>query len=440
MNDTIFALSSAKGRAGIAVFRISGSETLRILTKISDYKADYESRKLYLSDITDPENNTLIDKALICFFRAPKSFTGEDCAELHVHGSLAIIKILTEVLLKDIRMAEAGEFSKRAFLNEKMDLTELDGLKDLIDAETTMQHAQSIQNMSGELKKKFHFWRRDLLKIISLLESSIDFIDEDIPKSLITDAKNKVEYLISNIALHLKDYRAGQRIKEGIKTIIIGPPNVGKSSLFNYLSQKDSAIISDIEGTTRDILEKHIDIAGYPITILDTAGIRPHTLDIVELEGIKRAKKELESADLRILLLDSRSIKDKIFLDLVNKNTICLYNKVDLQDTVLTKVCGRPLIKISLLKGIGMELLQKEIVQQASNMTSSNSNIVLTRARYKNNLQNASVHLETFLQLEDPILAIEEVRLAIKCMDIITGEVHVEEILGEIFSNFCIGK
>jgi tRNA modification GTPase len=285
--DTIFAQSTAKGKAGVAIIRVSGPKSIDIIYNLTQRKV-FDPNKMYVCDLSHA--GLIIDKAMAVYFKAPNSFTGEDIVEFHVHGSIAIVRILTEILLKmDIRIAEPGEFSKRAFLNGKIDLTAAEGLADLIDSETSAQHRQAIRHMSGELEMLCESWREMLVKSMSLIEAYIDFPEEDIPESVMVSTQNLIEKLKFSLEEKLNDKRRGERLRSGITMAVLGEPNVGKSSLMNFLSQRDVSIVSDIAGTTRDVIETHLDIGGYPIILIDTAGIREVTEDLIEREGMNRA-------------------------------------------------------------------------------------------------------------------------------------------------------
>lgn len=435
-NDIIFAQATVKGKAGLMVFRISGKGTINLLKKFCNYQKSWVPRKLYLTNICNPQTNELIDKAIIIFFQKNNSFTGEEVVELHLHGSIAIAKLLTEALLetKETRVAEPGEFIKRAFLNGKMDLTEIEGVADLIDAETKIQHQFAIKQATGSLKRLYQNWKNKLLQIMSLLEAYLDFSDEEVPNTVIQDANNIVQDLIQAIENHIKDYRFGERLRHGIKTVILGKPNVGKSTLFNYLAKREAAIVSNIAGTTRDILEIHLDIGGYPILLMDTAGLRKNTNDIIEKEGVERSKKAAEIADIIILVMDS--LDDIVTIS--NKNIIYVLNKIDLYNDFNTTT-GLDIVKISLKNNIGIEILLQKILCIAENSITNNDTAILN-TRYRHSLKMALQYLQNFSKQKDLVLAIEDIKNVINSLKIITGEINVEDVLDKIFSNFCIGK
>ncbi len=463
---TIFAQSSKPGKAGVAVFRISGPDSfaaLGQLLRIDNSKLEQlasQPRVMHYHKIYDPENGELIDNAMVVYFKSPASFTGEDVVEIHTHGSIAIAKLLTKALLaiENIRFAEAGEFARRAFLNDKFDLTAAEGLADLIEAETIMQHRQATRQFGGALEQLYSSWRSELLSIISLLEAYIDFPDEDIPEEVLTHVQGDLDNLKASITSHLKDSRRGELLRNGLTLTILGEPNVGKSSLLNFLLQREVAIVSDIAGTTRDIIEGHLDIGGYPIILQDTAGIRSGTNDLIEQEGIKRAIESAKLANIRIIMFDKLENISKV-QGLINNgigdedisfnktNTIFVLNKIDLANNneVLVQNAaqeeGSPLvpIKVSVKKQVGLEELLRKIEEIAANMAGMDDAPQITRERHRHQLKQAMECLDAF-SFDDIVLAAEDVRMAIRALSNVTGKITVDEILGEIFSKFCIGK
>jgi tRNA modification GTPase len=444
--DTIFAQCSGLGKSGVKIYRISGLDARRVALYFNA-KIKLIPRKTIYTNLFYPETNNLIDKALVVFFEGPSSFTGEDILEIHIHGSLAVEKIIYDILSKieGLRLAGPGEFSKRAFLNGKMDLTEAEGLADLIDAETEMQHKQAIRQYDGELKNIYESWRKILIAIYSNLEALIDFPEDDIPKEIFDDLKVKISFLKNNIKEHLKDNERGQILRNGIKLVIAGEPNVGKSSLINYLSQNEVSIISDKAGTTRDIVTSHLNIGGYPIILTDTAGIRQNSGDEIEKEGIKRAMKALENADIKIILFDHltiRNISPEILSEISEKSDslICVLNKIDIIDPEIKEIKGNNIINISLKESIGLEKLMDKIIESASKLASPLMNPSITRARYRENLEQIYKILDSVNLDDDIVLLAEDIRICSRYIGRITGTISVDDILGEIFKNFCIGK
>ena len=443
--NTIFAQASAQGKAGVSVFRISGPTTLNSIKQlVGQTNTEFEPRRLYFRKIYNPKNNQQIDDALLVFFKGRSSFTGEDSAEIHTHGSVAVIKMMHEVLasLEDMRIAEPGEFAKRAFLNGKMDLTAAEGLADLIEAETEMQHKQAIGQLGGGLEKIYEQWRKELLKIISLIEAYIDFPDEDIPEETINGVRQLVDQITNEIKIHLDDNHRGERLRSGIKLAIIGHPNVGKSSLLNYLMQRELAIVSNIAGTTRDVVEGHLDIGGYPIILQDTAGIHDHTEDIIEQEGINRAWNAAKNSDIKIILYDASRINEnkEYFRDIIDANTIVVFNKIDLISGVVPRFQIKEAINVSIKNQQGLDEIITAIISIAHKIASPSQSPQITRARHRSQLQKAREYMSIFSLNNDLVLAAEDLRMTMRAISNITGKITVDEILGEIFSNFCIGK
>ncbi|WP_265041906.1 tRNA uridine-5-carboxymethylaminomethyl(34) synthesis GTPase MnmE [Wolbachia endosymbiont (group B) of Melanostoma mellinum] len=438
-NETIFALSTVFGKSGVAVIRISGNDALKALNHFN-IKKEVKPRLATLVDLYDGSNQ-LIDNGIIIYFPAPNSFTGEDVIELQMHGSKAIIKIILEELSKIFVMARPGEFSLRAFLNGKFDLTQIEGIADLIDAETKMQAKQAIKQISGELERLYSNWRQRLITIQSKIEAYIDF-PEDIlaEKNELEKINNEVKTLVQSIQEHLNDNRRGERLREGLHVVITGKPNVGKSTLFNFLAKRDIAIVSEYAGTTRDILEAHIDIGGYPIILSDTAGIRESS-DPIESEGISRAKKRSFEADLRIELFPFEQ-RHNINCNVVNSDTIYVLSKAD--DVINNhniKINGIDLLPISILKGIGTNKLISLIKEKAKEKFGHDRDTpVITRQRHRNHMQKALEHLQRF-NIYNPIeLISEDLRLAAFELGAVIGIINVEEILDSVFSSFCVGK
>ncbi|MBS9530672.1 tRNA uridine-5-carboxymethylaminomethyl(34) synthesis GTPase MnmE [Wolbachia endosymbiont of Rhagoletis cerasi] len=438
-NETIFALSTVFGKSGVAVIRISGNYALKALNHFH-IKKEIKPRFATLVDLYD-DFNQLIDNGIIIYFPAPNSFTGENVIELQVHGSKAVIKIILEELSKIFVMARPGEFSLRAFLNGKFDLTQIEGIADLIDAETKMQAKQAIKQISGELERLYSNWRQRLITIQSKIEAYIDF-PEDVwtEKNELEKINNEVRALVRLIQEHLNDNRRGERLREGLHVVITGKPNVGKSTLFNFLAKRDIAIVSEYAGTTRDILEAHIDIGGYPIILSDTAGIRESS-DPIESEGISRAKKRSFEADLRIELFPFEQ-RHNINCNVVNSDTIYVLSKAD--DVINNhniKINGIDLLPISILKGIGTNKLISLIKEKAEEKFGHDRDTpVITRQRHRNHMKKALEHLQRF-NIDNPIeLISEDLRLAAFELSAVIGIIDVEEILSSVFSNFCVGK
>lgn len=427
--DTIFALASAPGKAGVSVVRISGSQAWKVAGALNSDLP--KPRQSALRDLRDCQGD-LIDRALVLTFKAPHSFTGEDIVEFHVHGSHAVIKSVLRILSlhPDARLAEPGEFTRRALENDRLDLSQVEGLADLIDAETEAQRIQAVRVLSGALGEKVESWRRDLIRAAALLEATIDFADEDVP----VDVSDEVLALISRVQEQLTREVAGshvaERIRTGFEVAIVGAPNSGKSTLLNRLAGREAAITSEIAGTTRDIIEVRMDIGGLPVIFLDTAGLRSSE-DLVESIGIERAISRAISADLRIFLLEQG---DKFSLE-PKADDIVLRPKGDLLDGTSPSVSG--------LTGKGVtELI--EFVQKHFAEKTAHSGIA-THARHRVAMEKSVVALGEAVEIlcKGPDyydIASEELRISIRALEVLVGRIDVESLLDEIFSSFCLGK
>ena len=440
MKNTIYALSTVFGKSGVAVIRISGNEVLSIISKITSINVNtIKPRYAYFTDIINPTTKEILDKSLVLYFKAPHSFTGEDILEIQCHGSKAVLNSVLNVLssLEGVRLAEPGEFSKRAFYNNKMDLTEAEGLADLIDAETSEQQKYAIRQLSGNLKNLYSSWRQDLVKTLSYLEAFIDFPEEDIPEELYNDILNTVFKVKDNITLHLNGNNDNERLKNGFNIVITGATNAGKSSLINTLTKRNAVIVSDIAGTTRDAIDINLDIKGYPVVITDTAGIR-ETDNPIEKQGIEIAKEKIETADIIINLYDATNSTHDDALD--TSKTIYVANKIDKLDEHNIKNIPSNHLKISAKQNIGVDELVEKILEIIKNNFANSSNYLITRERYRIALEDCLEHLNTFSLDKEIELSAEDIRLACRSIGKITGYVEVDEILDNIFGSFCIGK
>jgi len=446
--ETIFATATAPLKSGVAVIRISGASAGEALDRLTNCKRP-KPRYASLNKIYNPETKEQIDEALILWFEAPASFTGEDVAELHVHGGRAVVVELLTCLgnMKNLRIAEPGEFSRRAFLNGKMDLTQAEGLADLIDAETKMQAKLALRQKQGELGNLYEYWREEILVLLAYIEAYIDFPDEEIPADVIEKIENNVEVLSASITTHLADKR-GERLRDGLSIAIIGPPNAGKSSLLNSLAKRDVAIVSEHAGTTRDVIEVHLDLGGYPVNIADTAGIRENAGEI-EAEGIRRARIRADSADLKILVFDaldlsgaSQEVLLKSFSSMIDENAIIVINKMDLiaVNKIPQSIMKLGPILASFEIGEGIEKILLKIKSFAEDNFDSSSGPLITRERHRQLLAEALQSLLSFSFSKPVELASEDLRLAATYIGKITGRINVEEVLDRIFSSFCIGK
>ena len=442
---TIYALSSGPGVSGIAVIRLSGLQTKKII--LSLVNGEMPSPKVAtLKKFNKINNSELIDEGILLWFPGPESYTGEDMAEIHVHGSIAVVRAILDQLSKieNCRLAEPGEFTKIAFQNEKINLLKAESISDLISAETEIQRQQAVKIMSGRSSQKFNSLREKLLKILSNVEAKIDFPEEDLPDDLIKNIKIDSEKIRNEIETILNDQKVGERIREGFKIAILGPTNAGKSSLLNYLSNRDVAIVSEIAGTTRDVIEAHLNLDGYPVVISDTAGIR-ESKDEIEKKGIKLALKRAEDADLNIIVIEPKSVDFTGFLnDLVNEKAIIVVNKIDLgYKNINHQIEKFNPIFLSIKNETNVAELINRIKDNLKNKFVSSNETLITRERHRQSLEACVQNLKHFEEKnsqEDFDKAAEDLRLATRNLGMIVGKVDVEEILGSIFSDFCIGK
>ncbi|MDA9234023.1 tRNA uridine-5-carboxymethylaminomethyl(34) synthesis GTPase MnmE [Candidatus Pelagibacter sp.] len=442
---TIYALSSGPGVSGVAIIRVSGRNTKKVIESLTN-KPVPKSRTATLRKINNINTSELIDEGLILWFPGPESYTGEDMAEFHVHGSRAVVEAVQTSISKinDCRIAEPGEFTKLAFQNGKINLLKAESIADLISSETEIQRQQAIKIMSGESADKFNELRKNLLKILSHIEAKIDFPDEDLPKKTLNNIKEISKDVCANIIQILNDQRVGERIREGFKIAIVGPTNVGKSSLINYLSRRDVAIVSEIAGTTRDVIETHLNIDGYPVIVSDTAGIRK-SKDEIEKKGIKLALKKAEEADLRIVIIESKNLNFAGFLkDLFDENSILVVNKCDLGQVHLDNQFKKlnPVL-ISIKNNTNIDQLIIMIKSKLKKKFTKSGETLITRARHREHLELCLNYLQNFNKKneeQDFDKAAEDLRLATRQLGMIVGKVDVEEVLGSIFEDFCIGK
>lgn len=441
---TIYALSSAPGRGGVAVVRVSGPQALTSLLNLSPGQKPPQPRHAHVRLIAS--HNKPIDAALILYFKAPASFTGEDVVEYHLHGGWSVIQSLLRALSeqKNHRLALPGEFTRRAFEHEKLDLTEAEAIADLIDAETEAQRLQALDQLSGSLQMLYQGWTDKLSQTLALMEADLDFSDQDLPDDLLLRVRPDLTSLIEEITTHLDDNRRGERLRDGFKIVVLGAPNAGKSSLVNALAQREVAIVSPTAGTTRDVIEVHLDLGGYPVIIADTAGLRPEQLgsegqDAIESEGIRRALERARNADLKLLVFDGADAPDPHTLNLIDENAVLVINKADQNLHEQTKHLAEA-VRISVTTGQGLNSLLQQIQQRLEAMIGRRDSPTLTRARHREALELASEALQRSMLALHPELAAEDLRLALRHLGSITGKVDVEDLLDMIFRDFCIGK
>ena len=434
--ETIYALSSAAGRAGIAVLRLSGPH-VRTAVEALTGRAPGLPRVAELRRLSDPETGAALDRGLLLFFERPHSFTGEDVAEFHVHGGRAVVAAVLSALAKieGLRAAHPGEFTRRGFEAGKLDLTEVEGLADLIDAETEAQRAQALRQMEGALGALYEGWRARLMKALAYAEAEIDFPDEEVPGDLIEKLGPEIAALSSEITAHLDDGGRGERLRDGVEVAIVGPPNAGKSSLLNRLAKREAAIVSDEAGTTRDVLEVRLDIGGVPVTLADTAGLREAAGEI-EREGVRRALARAEAADLRIVVAAPDAGGD---FALAREGDIRVFNKCDLGGDLPEGAIG-----VSALTGAGLEALEAALRERIGTAYEAREHPVITRARHREGLRDCAASLgragDALRRGLDAELVAEDLRLAARALGRITGRVDVEDLLDVIFRDFCIGK
>jgi len=442
-SDTICAMSSGAGRSGVAVIRVSGPAAGEVLRKLGGKLP--APRRATLRKLHHPRTSAVLDRGLVLWFEGPASFTGEDMAELHVHGGRAVVAGVIDAILavKDVRLAEPGEFARRAFENGKVDLTEVEGLADLINAETEAQRRQALAQAEGSLRTLYEGWRAELLRAQALVEAGLDFADEgDVVVDVSVKAGAIVAGLLASMSRHLAD-RSGERLRDGVRIVIAGSPNAGKSSLLNALAKRDVAIVSEEAGTTRDVLEVHLDLGGFPVILTDTAGLR-EAQGKVEAEGIRRALSRVDQADVVLWLVDATAPIWEPPASLGSRVLVYVLNKIDLAPEAAhaSRKKERDYIPVSAKTGEGLEHLIQALEEQAALATEAGAGSpLMTRARHRVELEGARAALQRFGDPSlSPELKAEELRVAAHHLGRLTGRIDVEEVLGAIFSEFCIGK
>lgn len=438
--ETIYALSSAAGRAGVAVIRLSGPSSRETVIRLTG-KTPPASHRAVLRRFRDGGDGAAIDRGLLLWFEGPSSFTGEDVAEFHLHGGRAVVAAMLTALasLDGLRAAEPGEFTRRAFENGKLDLTSVEGLADIINADTEAQRRQALRQMEGALGLLYEDWRHRLIRLLAYAEAEIDFPDEDLPDSLLQKLRPEIESLASQIQTHLDDGRRGERLRDGVEVVILGPPNVGKSSLMNALAGRDVAIVSAEAGTTRDIVELRLDLGGVPVTLADTAGLREAD-GAIEQEGVRRALARAEKADLRIVVaapLETGGVAGDFAL--AQEGDLRVWNKMDLAPCPEAGV-----LPLSAASGQGIEAFLAALTARVSFVYEASEHPMITRARHREGLMDCRSFLARVsagLATDAlPELIAEDLRLAARALGRITGRVDVEDLLDVVFRDFCIGK
>ncbi len=446
MTDTIFALATAPGRAAVAVVRLSGPDARAILCAVG--AGALKSRTAALRTLTNAQGETL-DRALVLWFPGPASYTGEDCGELHVHGGVAVVEGVMAALAEfGARLAEPGEFTRRAFENGKLDLDQAEAVADLVNAESVAQARQAVAQLGGALGDRYRAWRHQVTTILAQLEAAVDFPDEDVPAEVQWRARAPLEALVHELDEALADGARGRQVREGYRVAIVGAPNAGKSSFFNAMLRRNAAIVADTPGTTRDVIEASLRIGSYSVVLADMAGLR-QSGEPIEAEGVRRARAWAAAADLRVWVVD-RAAEDDAWeqvLDLVRPRDMCLINKEDLslspagaRAEAAARRLGLETATVSLTgsdAGAAWETLARRVAKDLAGTDFP----ATTRARHARHLAAARDHLNrATAMLSDPELAAEDVRMAARSMRMVTGEIGVEDVLGEVFATFCIGK
>ena len=439
----IFALSSGRGPAGIAIIRLSGKDANKI-SKIITKQKTLKSAEINLCKFYNPVNNNLIDEGILLWFPKPNSFTGDNLVEFHVHGSNAVVSLFLKVLSEqdDCRLAEPGEFTKIAFQNNKIDLIEAESIGDLINSETELQRKQAVNLVQGGASSHYNDLREKLIKALAHIEAKIDFTEDDLPEKVLQEVHKSIRDIYQQIKKILEDDKIGEKIREGFRVSIVGEVNAGKSSLLNLLSKREVAIVSEEEGTTRDVIETYLNIDGYPVILADTAGIRESKNEI-EKKGISLAIKKSSEADLKIVMIDNSSTKvNSKIEELIDSDSIVLLNKSDINDKQNHNYEADTLL-ISIKKNRNIDQLIKKLKEKLNNKFTSAGSILISRERHRVKLNECLKEIDNFLQKDqkkDIELAAEDLRIATRHLGSLVGKVDVEEILGSIFKDFCIGK
>lgn len=447
-NETIYAPATLIGPAGLSVFRVSGPKAFESLSLLLGRELEVKPRTSFVAKLIHPDTRLVIDEGLILPFKGPHSFTGEDVVEYHLHGGHAVAQSFLSAMahMFDHRLAEPGEFTKRAFEHGRLDLTQAEAVADLIHAETEAQRLLALDQLEGRLGALYQNWAERLKKALAYLEADIDFgDDEELSDDLMATVTPLIKEIAGSMETHLNDDSRGERLRDGLKVAIIGAPNAGKSSLVNALAKRDVAIVTDIEGTTRDVVEVHLNLGGYPAIIADTAGLR-ETDDIVEGEGIKRARAWAEDADLKIALFDSRNKPDETTLAMIDAGTIILSSHSD-EATPHAMIAEKEAMPLSLKKAETVQALVDLLKRTAQNIFMKNVSRetkddmpLITRARHRAFVTTALEHLKRAENAPSQDMMAEDVRLAMRTLGKITGHVDVEDLLDLIFDDFCIGK
>lgn len=448
MNETIFALATAPGRAAVAVIRLSGPGTRAVLEAM--VAGALKPRLASLRTVRGADGATL-DQALVLWFPGPASYTGEDAAELHLHGGRAVVEAVSERLFNlGLRPAEPGEFTRRAFQNGKLDLAQAEAVADLVDAESEGQRRQALKQLGGALGRRYEAWRIELIECLALLEAEIDFPDEDLPDALTSRVTPRAQSLIDQLDQALAEAARGERVRDGYRIAVIGAPNAGKSSLFNRLVRREAAIVTPIPGTTRDVIEATFHVAGFQCVIADTAGVRVSD-DVVEAEGVRRARAWADDAALRLWVVDASASEGgwREAVDLVRAGDLLLLNKADLKagaDGIEAEAhargAGLGVLRLSATTEAGLEILAETLENRVVADLSGADFPSVTRERHRMRLTEARDHLARAMDALSlgPELAAEDFRLAARALGRVSGRIDAEDVLDVVFASFCIGK
>ncbi len=454
MKDTIVALATPTGRSGIGVIRLSGGDALSITRSLTrDAASEFRPRHAYLVKLLDPTSSEVIDEAIVTYFKAPHSFTGENVVEISCHGSPVLLRQVIDLCLaEDARLAEPGEFTLRALANGRLDLAEAEAIRDLIDAQTIASARQAVRQLSGEFSHELQPIKSELLNVIVILESALEFVEDDLPETQAATIKNRLSHLSTQVGEIADTFKAGKLIRDGLRVALVGRPNVGKSSLFNAMLGSERAIVTDIAGTTRDQLHERFTIDEIPISLIDTAGLR-ETDDTVEIIGVERSRRTMADADLVLVMVDaSEDLTDEdreIIASVQEQPHIVVVNKIDLQhETAVleSEIDDRSpnFVHVSAKTGEGLDDLKKAIVEPFSTEDVSTGGFLVTDARHHDLLVRAASEIENSIDLLDQKTSEEIILIglhnALRYLGQITGETTTEDMLTRIFATFCIGK
>ncbi|MFN3512445.1 MAG: tRNA uridine-5-carboxymethylaminomethyl(34) synthesis GTPase MnmE [Phenylobacterium sp.] len=445
MTDTIFAPATAAGRAAVAVVRLSGSDSAGAVRALAG--ALPQPRVAALRALKGADGAP-IDKALVLWFPGPASYTGEDCAELHVHGGSAVVSAVLEALAaQGLRLAEPGEFTRRAFENGKLDLAQAEGVADLIEAETEAQRRQALDQLEGALGQAQHRWREALVEALAMFEAAVDFPDEEVPADVAARARPVLEALLGELESAIAHVKRAEQVREGFRIALIGAPNAGKSTLLNALARREAAIVTATPGTTRDIIEVPLQFAGYKAVVADTAGLR-ETADEIEAEGVRRAKAWAAGADMRVWVVDGSAEEGGLPPEALHPHDLCLINKTDLapgpntgRALVEARASGVEVLRLSARAAADLAAVEAALARRVVDALAGGELPTATRLRHRELLAEAAGRVRSALGFEDRLeLAAEDVRLAARALDRITGRIDPEDVLDRVFSSFCIGK